>query len=130
MHTRFDNATVWVTADHRHLNIKDMETSHLMNTYRMFIRKPYTVLSMLIKDFEDAPTNYSSGAWSPDTDQNDDIVKVSIFTATSMTLEQLTEYATNSPLGRAIFMELANRGVNISAMVEMWKQEESSNEKE
>lgn len=130
MHTRFDNATVWVTADHRHLNIKDMETSHLMNTYRMFIRKPYTIISMLIKDFEDASTNYSSEAWSPDAAQSDDVVKISIYTATSMTSDQLTDYAINSPLGRAIYAELENRGVNISAMVEMWKQEESSNEKE
>lgn len=52
MKTRFDSAEIWRTNNDTAVSIKELETSHLMNIVRMFLRRPETVQTMLVCDIE------------------------------------------------------------------------------
>ena len=108
METRFDNTEMWITGDGCNVQITRMETTHLMNIIKMFIRRPQTIMSMLIMDFENLAVCCSIDTWSPNQNTTENVVKKSINTVTSMTAESLTGYAINSPLGQAILSELNN----------------------
>ena len=120
MTTRFDNTKIWVTADYRSLNIRDMETPHLINILKMFATKPEVVISMLVKDIEDNPRGVSNGVWTPNSSE-EDVVKASVHSVTSLTASQIVEYALTSPLGHAIAAELEYRGVNLRNLMDVWK---------
>ena len=48
-----------------------------------------------------------------------EMMKQSLFNITSMTPEQVSSYALNSPLGTALKMELYSRGVNVENYLSM-----------
>lgn len=125
MYTRFDNSVEWTTADHRTLKIKDMETTHLMNTVRMLICKPHYVLSMLIADIEKSVESNVSEVWSPSKKNRDDCKNKSIAVVTSMLPEEIMAYVLDSSLGEAMLAELRTRGVNTDNMVNLWISEAS-----
>lgn len=115
MKTRFDNDCMWITPGNE-IPIKNMETEHLINTLKMFATKPSRVLSILLCDIEHNPPIIN--AWSPVGNDNE-IIKKSIYNATSMSPDELTAYALNSPLGKAMIAELEIRGVNINNIITM-----------
>lgn len=125
MVTRFDEAQYWRTARGEVLLISEMETSHLMNTLRMFIRKPYFIASMLIADIEaNAQNTVNSSVWMPDVVCQPNVKKDSIYNVTSMTDQQLTDYVFSTPLVCAMEQELNNRGVNVENMMQLWLHED------
>lgn len=127
MNTRFDNAKSWKTADGRVIEIKEMETSHIMNTLRLFIRKPYLIMSMIVKDFDEIPDNQTEqnyGPWNPHYHNSQPNFKAeSMYAVTSLTNDDLVSYAVDSALGRAMRDELASRGINVDNLLTMWKEE-------
>lgn len=125
MKVRFDNPTAWTTADGRVIPVKDMETAHLLNTLRMFARKPHLVMSMIVADIdESAEQAHYDGPWVPIHGEARDTRRESMRAATSMSAEQLTQYAMESALGCAMRNELVARGVNVDNLWIMWKTEE------
>lgn len=129
MNVRFDNPKTWKTANGRVIAIDEMETAHLMNTLRMFATKPTIVLSMIVADIDKTrEENYHSGPWTPNTEESVSFKKMSMYTVTSMTEEQLVEYALTSALGRSMIGELTFRGLNVDNLLMMWKAEEEFNE--
>ena len=121
MKTRFDETKYWVTGMGLVTEIPDMETSHLMNTVRMFVVKPHTTMGMLISDVERNPVcNGANEPWTPNIRGNvQDVRRQSISNITSMTEKELIEYTLNSPLCQAMLAELENRGVNVENLVGM-----------
>ena len=53
MKTRFDGK-LWIGAFGLAIEVKDMETAHLLNTVKMLVQKPARVQAMLVNDIEDA----------------------------------------------------------------------------
>lgn len=121
MKTRFDNGITWETGCHGVVTIKNMETTHLMNTISMFIRKPQIVASLLIRDIENsALLDDSMSVWSSQRSVDATHIKrQSIHQVTSLSSDELTTYALNSPLGQAMLAELDARGVNVQNFVEI-----------
>lgn len=111
MLTRFDTL-VWTTARGEVLTMKEMETDHLLNTLKMLAQKPTVVVSMLIKDAESLSMPHCCTPWTKDQPQN--VIAQSIHSITSMTAEEVCNYALDSCLGQAIQSELMARGVNIN----------------
>lgn len=108
MKTRFDYDDGWVTARGDRLTLEEMTTDHLLNLYGMLIRRPDRTMSILIADVESG--DFSENVWVPrresDTEQ-------SIHNITSVSADDLVEYALNSPLGVGVREELIKRGVQI-----------------
>lgn len=124
MKTRFDNTVMWVTSDGSETNIRDMETTHLLNTVKMFIQKPYRIVSILIKDVERYSQHHYPEVWTPTHQGASSVVTQSIGTITSMSKEQLVDYALGSPLCAAMIEELTRRGVNVSNVLEIFGSED------
>lgn len=127
MHTRFDNTSVWITADHRVISIKDMETTHILNTLRMLICKPHTTMSMLITDIEKSVEDATLEPWYPSAKDRKKCKKKSLSNATSMKPEEIIAYVIESPLCSAMLKELRNRGVNTDNMLSIWYAEATMN---
>lgn len=53
MKTRFDGK-LWIGAFGLALEVKVMETAHLLNTVKMLVQKPARVQAMLVTDIENA----------------------------------------------------------------------------
>lgn len=121
MKTRFDNSQNWITGTGSVTNIKELETSHLMNIIKMFITKPHLIASMIIDDIENSETCSVPTVWNSYTHDCENIKKDSIFNVTSMSEKELIEYALNSVLGRSMLEELRCRGVNIENFIDMCK---------
>lgn len=119
MKTRFDSKVDWITGEGMTVKISDLETSHLMNIVRMFIKKPFVVTAMLVHDIEDQHVCDTSEVWSPKVSKSCDVKKESIFNITSMSEEEVIEYALASPLGKSIIEELSKRGVNTKNFIEL-----------
>lgn len=114
MKTRFDVYGQWISAYGEVLNVSEMETTHILNVLRMLIQKPSRTLSMLITDIE---ANSQSGpltVWVPDRER---IVSESISNVTSLSTDELKEFAKQSTLFRSMCDELCKRGVNVSNML-------------
>lgn len=76
MNTRFDGQ-LWIGAFGVTLEVKEMETSHLLNTVKMLLQKPARVQAMLVADIENA-TFAEPQAWT--ANRKEDIRKVSLST--------------------------------------------------
>ena len=118
MKTRFDNPHLWIAGAGVPIHIKNMETTHLLNTVKMLIQKPTRVLSMLVSDIEDAS---ACQIWTTKSDQ-----KASLENATSLTAEELTEYVKGTPLFNAMIAELNARGVNTDNVIDLYESSEVS----
>lgn len=115
MKTRFDG-NYWIGAGGIAFNPAEMETDHLLNTLKMIKSKPAIVLSMVVRDIEATP---DCCPFTPFGGGHTDLVKQSLFNLTSMTPEQVSDYALNSPLGTSMKNELIRRGVNIENYLTM-----------
>ena len=100
MKTRFDGK-LWIGAFGLAIEVKDMETAHLLNTVKMLVQKPARVQAMLVNDGED-------------------IRKKSLHNATSLSSEELVQYVTGTPLFKAMMDELEARGVNTENIMELY----------
>ena len=116
MKTRFDGS-VWIGAGGIAIAPAEMETDHLLNTVKMLKNRPAVVISMVIRDVEASPD------YTPFTpfgaDSHTELVKKSLFNLTSMTPEEVSAYALNSPLGITMKNELIKRGVNVENFLNM-----------
>lgn len=120
MKTRFDETKIWVTGMGEVIEIANMETTHLMNTVRMFAQKPYISMGIIVKDIERNAVCCGVGkAWSPTSKIEIDVKKQSISNITSMSEQEIVTYTLNSPLGQAMLLELQSRGVNIQNFTEI-----------
>lgn len=63
MKTRFDGK-IWVMAYGVAIEVKEMETAHLLNTVKMLVQKPARVQAMLVDDIERA-TFADPTVWTP-----------------------------------------------------------------
>ena len=118
MKTRFDGK-LWIGAFGLAIEVKDMETAHLLNTVKMLVQKPARVQAMLVNDIEDA-TFEEQEAWTP-TGNGEDIRKKSLHNATSLSSEELVQYVTGTPLFKAMMEELEARGVNTENIMELYE---------
>lgn len=116
MITRFDNDETWITENNDY-DIEDMETTHILNTIRLFILKPNSVIGMLIKDVEENEIEENSTVWQKTFLRKRNVKKESINNITSMTDEEVKEYVMNSPLVNAMKIELEKRGVNVENII-------------
>lgn len=116
MNTRFDGK-LWIAAFGLTLEIKEMETSHLLNTVKMLVQKPARVQAILVDDIERA-TFAEQEAWTP-TSKND-LRKQSLHNITSLSADELIEYVTGTPLFKAMLAELEGRGVNTDNILELY----------
>ena len=88
-----------------------METSHLINTLKMFDEKPFRTVRMILDDIENSIVfTYKD---------NSSDKKQSITNATSMSEQDLKDFALNSPIATAMKAELVNRGVNVSNIMQL-----------
>lgn len=113
MKTRFDGS-VWIGAGGIAFAPAEMETGHLLNTVKMLKNRPAVIISMVIRDVEASPDYTPFGA-----DSHTELVKKSLFNLTSMTPEEVSAYALNSPLGITMKNELIKRGVNVENFLNM-----------
>lgn len=109
MKTRFDG-TLWIGAGGTVFRPEEMETDHLLNTVKMLKSKPHITVNMIVRDIEAAP---DFQPFEPFRATCEDIKRASLFNVTSMTPDQLADYALNSNLGKALKAELIRRGVNV-----------------
>lgn len=116
MITRFDNDETWITENNDY-DIEDMETAHILNTIRLFILKPNSVIGMLIKDVEENEIEENTTVWSKTFLRKRNIKKESINNITSMTDDEVKEYVMSSPLVNAMKIELEKRGVNVENII-------------
>ena len=118
MNTRFDNEKEWITESEVY-EIEEMETSHILNTLRLFVIKPNSVIGMLIKDIERSVMfDEMSTPWSKIFFTKRDIKKESIRNVTSMKTDEVINYVMNTPLVNSMKKELESRGVNVENSIE------------
>ena len=109
--TRFDETEIWKGAGSKKYRISEMETSHLINTLKMFDEKPFRTVRMILDDIENSIVfTYKD---------NSSDKKQSITNATSMSEQDLKDFALNSPIATAMKAELVNRGVNVSNIMQL-----------
>lgn len=75
------------------LEVKEMETGHLLNTVKMLLQKPARVQAMLVADIENA-TFAEPQAWT--ANRKEDIRKVSVHNITSLSAEELEARGVNT----------------------------------
>lgn len=121
MKTRFDG-NLWIGAFGVVLEVKDMETTHLLNTVKMLVQKPSRVQAMLVADIEHA-TFADVAVWTPSS--KEDTRKQSINNVTSLSSEELVEYVTHTPLFKALMDELESRGVNTDNTIQLFTTDEA-----
>lgn len=114
MKTRFDNNTLWYRTDGNPIAIEKMSTGHLINTLAMFYARPGTVLQLLIEDIESGA--HDSNVWVRERLAED--LFTSLHNVTSMSPQELTEYAMNSKLGYAMRSKLEQKGVCVKKAIE------------
>ena len=115
MKTRFEG-NLWIGAGGQAFRPMEMETDHLLNTVKMLKNRPAVVVAMVVRDIVAAP---DCCPFDPFGVGHSGMVKQSLFNITSMTPEQISAYALNSPLGMALKAELLSRGVNVENYLSM-----------
>lgn len=117
MKTRFDGK-LWIGAFGVALEVKEMETAHLLNTVKMLVQKPARVQAMLVDDIEDA-TFEEPEAWTP-SGGGGNVRKQSLHNVTSLSAEELVQYVTGTPLFKSLMDELEARGVNTENIMQLY----------
>ena len=95
MKTRFDG-TLWIGAGGQAFRPAEMGTDHLLNTVKMLKNRPGVVIAMVVRDIEATP---DCCPFDPFGGGHSELVKQSLFNITSLSPEQVSDYALNSPLG-------------------------------
>lgn len=109
--TRFNETKIWKGAGNKKYEISEMETTHLINTLKMFDEKPFRTVRMLVDDIENSIVfTYGDNASEK---------RQSIANATSMTEQDLINFALTSPVATAMKNELLNRGVNVENIMRL-----------
>lgn len=121
MKTRFDGK-IWVTAYGVAIEVKEMETAHLLNTVKMLVQKPARVQAMLVDDIERA-TFADPTVWTPTGEG--DTRKLSLRNVTSLSADELTTYVTGTPLFKAMLEELETRGINTENIMQLYTKDEA-----
>ena len=121
MKTRFDGK-IWVMAYGVAIEVKEMETAHLLNTVKMLVQKPARVQAMLVDDIERA-TFADPVVWTPTGEE--DTRKLSLRNVTSLSSDELTAYVTGTPLFKAMLEELEARGVNTENIMQLYTKDEA-----
>lgn len=121
MKTRFDGK-IWVMAYGVAIEVKEMETAHLLNTVKMLVQKPARVQAMLVDDIERA-TFADPTVWTPTGEG--DTRKMSLRNVTSLSADELTTYVTGTPLFKAMLEELETRGINTENIMQLYTKDEA-----
>lgn len=121
MKTRFDGK-IWVMAYGVAIEVKEMETAHLLNTVKMLVQKPARVQAMLVDDIERA-TFADPTVWTPTGEG--DTRKLSLRNVTSLSADELTTYVTGTPLFKALLEELETRGINTENIMQLYTKDEA-----
>lgn len=121
MKTRFDGK-IWVMAYGVAIEVKEMETAHLLNTVKMLVQKPARVQAMLVDDIERA-TFADPMVWTPTGEG--DTRKLSLRNVTSLSADELTTYVTGTPLFKAMLEELETRGINTENIMQLYTKDEA-----
>lgn len=121
MKTRFDGK-IWVMAYGVAIEVKEMETAHLLNTVKMLVQKPARVQAMLVDDIERA-TFADPTVWTPTGEG--DTRKLSLRNVTSLSADELTTYVTGTPLFKAMLEELETRGINTEKIMQLYTKDEA-----
>lgn len=121
MKTRFDGK-IWVMAYGVAIEVKEMETAHLLNTVKMLVQKPARVQAMLVDDIERA-TFADPTVWTPTGEG--DTRKLSLHNVTSLSADELTTYVTGTPLFKAMLEELETRGINTENIMQLYTKDEA-----
>ena len=121
MKTRFDGK-IWGMAYGVAIEVKEMETAHLLNTVKMLVQKPARVQAMLVDDIERA-TFADPTVWTPTGEG--DTRKLSLRNVTSLSADELTTYVTGTPLFKAMLEELETRGSNTENIMQLYTKEEA-----
>ena len=121
MKTRFDGK-IWVMAYGVAIEVKEMETAHLLNTVKMLVQKPARVQAMLVDDIERA-TFADPTVWTPT--REGDTRKLSLRNVTSLSADELTTYVTGTPLFKAMLEELETRGINTENIMQLYTKDEA-----
>lgn len=121
MKTRFDGK-IWIMAYGIAVEVKEMETAHLLNTVKMLVQKPARVQSMLVDDIERA-TFADPTVWTPSGEGN--TRKMSLRNVTSLSADELTAYVTGTPLFKAMLEELETRGINTENIMQLYTKDEA-----
>ena len=121
MKTRFDGK-LWVMAYGVAIEVKEMETAHLLNTVKMLVQKPARVQAMLVDDIERA-TFADPTVWTPTGEG--DTRKLSLRNVTSLSADELTTYVTGTPLFKAMLEELETRGINTENIMQLYTKDEA-----
>jgi hypothetical protein len=121
MKTRFDGK-IWVMAYGVAIEVKEMETAHLLNTVKMLVQKPARVQAMLVDDIERA-TFADPTVWTPTGEG--DTRKLSLRNVTSLSPDELTTYVTGTPLFKAMLEELETRGINTENIMQLYTKDEA-----
>lgn len=121
MKTRFDGK-IGVMAYGVAIEVKEMETAHLLNTVKMLVQKPARVQAMLVDDIERA-TFADPTVWTPTGEG--DTRKLSLRNVTSLSADELTTYVTGTPLFKAMLEELETRGINTENIMQLYTKDEA-----
>lgn len=121
MKTRFDGK-IWVMAYGVAIEVKEMETAHLLNTVKTLVQKPARVQAMLVDDIERA-TFADPTVWTPTGEG--DTRKLSLRNVTSLSADELTTYVTGTPLFKAMLEELETRGINTENIMQLYTKDEA-----
>lgn len=121
MKTRFDGK-IWVMAYGVAIEVKEMETAHLLNTVKMLVQKPARVQAMLVDDIERA-TFADPTVWTPTGEG--DTRKLSLRNVTSLSADELTTYVTGTPLFKAMLEGLETRGINTENIMQLYTKDEA-----
>jgi hypothetical protein len=104
------------------IEVKEMETAHLLNTVKMLVQKPARVQAMLVDDIERA-TFADPTVWTPTGEG--DTRKLSLRNVTSLSADELTTYVTGTPLFKAMLEELETRGINTENIMQLYTKDEA-----
>ena len=119
MNTRFDGQ-LWIGAFGVTLEVKEMETGHLLNTVKMLLQKPARVQAMLVADIENA-TFAEPQAWTANRKNTTVLCKAS----RGMAMEELVEYIKGTTLFNTMLAELEARGVNTENIMQLYTTDEA-----
>ena len=121
MKTRSDGK-IWVMAYGVAIEVKEMETAHLLNTVKMLVQKPARVQAMLVNDIERA--TFADPTVCTPTGEGD-TRKLSLRNVTSLSADELTTYVTGTPLFKAMLEELETRGINTENIMQLYTKDEA-----